>query len=304
MRFYPLLKPVPDYLEVDREGAWLEVLPCLPKVDPGFTPGASSLLGAYLVLARVLGIELHPAQAYIVRCMSELDAVSGDPVFREFGISVPRQVGKTTLLVLAMFRLVLAVPNAVLMYAAQSGGASKLKLKTDIWPLLEGSLLVERFGLKRNLGSPPMVEVGENSSFVLFWPGSDSAVHGASLDGGILDEAWEHEDDMAEQAIMNTLMPGSQYLIVSTHGTLRSVFFNRKRRRALELLVRVERAMVSMDVYGFKRAQLNITVPERGESLIPVKVWEGCQVDPDQWVREDGWLSGGCLLYTSPSPRD
>ena len=304
MRFYPLLKPAPDYLEVDREGAWLEVLPCLPKVDPGFTPGASSLLGAYLVLARVLGIELHPAQAYIVRCMSELDAVSGDPVFREFGISVPRQVGKTTLLVLAMFRLVLAVPNAVLMYAAQSGGASKLKLKTDIWPLLEGSLLVERFGLKRNLGSPPMVEVGENSSFVLFWPGSDSAVHGASLDGGILDEAWEHEDDMAEQAIMNTLMPGSQYLIVSTHGTLRSVFFNRKRRRALELLElgehrvkgfgwvewgadddvsnedalrletvrlanpavdwvpgaleRVERAMVSMDVYGFKLSLIHI----------------------------------------------
>ena len=235
MKSYRLMRPVPDYLEIDRRDGWAELnAECPPLIDPGYTPGAKSYLRAYLRLAQWLGFELQPHQAYTIRCQTELRP-DGEPVFSTFVVVKPRQTGKTVEALMGKTHKPLTEDRISVIYAAQSGGAGRARLKTAFWPLISGTDLVDAWRITKNEGNNPLLQIGATGSFILYWPGSDESIHGHTLCGIELDEAWRHMDDAVEAAVLPTLMPGSQYVIRSAAGDDNSIFFYDKIERATKL---------------------------------------------------------------------
>ena len=145
-------------------------------------------------------------------------------------ITVPRQSGKTTLLLAVECQRALGwrKPQRIA-YTAQSGLDAKTKLLEDQVPLLEGS------GLKptirrvfRSAGQEAIIFVNRSRIFVI--NNSETAGHGKTIDLGIIDEAFADVDNRREQAMGPAMItkPDAQLWIISTAGTEESVYLNHK----------------------------------------------------------------------------
>jgi hypothetical protein len=169
-----------------------------------------------------------PWQETVVQTALELE--NGVPAYREIVLTVPRQSGKTTLLLAMVLHRALrwGSPQRIA-YTAQTGHDARQKLLDDWVPLLERSPfapLVER--VYRANGDEAIIF--RNGSRVEVLRNSISSGHGRTLDLAIIDEAFSDEDDVREQALLPTMAtkPSAQLLVVSTAGTDRSLYLKRK----------------------------------------------------------------------------
>jgi hypothetical protein len=169
-----------------------------------------------------------PWQETVVQTALELE--NGVPAYREIVLTVPRQSGKTTLLLAMVLHRALrwGRPQRIA-YTAQTGHDARQKLLDDWVPLLERSPfapLVER--VYRANGDEAIIF--RNGSRVEVLRNSISSGHGRTLDLAIIDEAFSDEDDVREQALLPTMAtkPSAQLLVVSTAGTDRSLYLKRK----------------------------------------------------------------------------
>jgi len=169
-----------------------------------------------------------PWQETVVQTALELE--NGVPAYREIVLTVPRQSGKTTLLLAMVLHRALrwGGPQRIA-YTAQTGHDARQKLLDDWVPLLERSPfapLVER--VYRANGDEAIIF--RNGSRVEVLRNSISSGHGRTLDLAIIDEAFSDEDDVREQALLPTMAtkPSAQLLVVSTAGTDRSLYLKRK----------------------------------------------------------------------------
>ena len=163
-------------------------------------------------------------------CDVALELEDGRPVYREVVLTIPRQSGKTTLiLALVLHRALRWGGPQRIAYTAQTGHDARQKLLDDWVPLIERSAfapLVER--VYRANGDEAIIF--KNGSRVEVLRNSISAGHGRTLDLAIIDEAFADEDDVREQALLPTMAtkPAAQLLVVSTAGTDRSLYLKRK----------------------------------------------------------------------------
>jgi hypothetical protein len=171
-----------------------------------------------------------PWQRQVVDVGLEKDPETGFLAYREVIVTVPRQSGKTALLLcVETDRGIMWDEPQRVIYTAQTGADARKKLLEDQVPTLERSVLSKLI---------KHVHRAQGNEGVLFRSGSRISVaasskdsgHGFTVDLGVLDECWNDEDDRREQAMlpaMNT-RPDAQIWLTSTMGTDRSVYLNRK----------------------------------------------------------------------------
>lgn len=169
-------------------------------------------------------------QRYVADVSTEIDPDTGHPAYREIVVTVPRQSGKTTLVLSWELQRALMWGKAQrIAYTAQTGFDARRKLLDDQAPMLLASPLaaaVDR--VQRAQGNEALVF--RNGSRIDVLASTETAGHGKSLDAACIDEAFADTDDRREVAILPTMATrrDAQIFVVSTMGTEASTFLNRK----------------------------------------------------------------------------
>jgi len=179
-------------------------------------------------VARFLGTPLMPWQQLVVDVAGEVDPATGLPIYREIVILVPRQSGKTTLILSEMVHRAWAFgrPQST-RYAAQTGDDAIAKWKEHVE-------LLERTAFRRVFQTDDV-----NGQRALIWSNGSrytptattkKSGHGKTLDQGVIDEAFAQTDFRTEQAMRPAMLTrrDAQLIILSTAGDATSVFLNAK----------------------------------------------------------------------------
>lgn len=204
------------------------------------SPDRESIGPAIGALASRIGLPLMPWQQMVADVGGELDPETGIPAYRDVIVTVPRQSGKTTLVLGWELQRALGwgSPQRVV-YSAQSGNDARKKLIEDQVPILEPrkrKLGIQR--ILRGMGNEA-IEFANGSRLVLLASTSESG-HGKTVDLGVKDEFFADYDDRRDQAMVPAMAtrPAAQVLTTSTMGTDESVPLNRavdRGRLAVEL---------------------------------------------------------------------
>jgi hypothetical protein len=143
-------------------------------------------------------------------------------------VSVPRQSGKTLLImVILMVRCVMYAHHQAL-YTAQTGKDARARWQ-DLVKLVTGSPLRSQVRVRRSQGSERL-EFPNGSMLGVFAPTSDS-LHGYTPPTVVLDEAFAHTEDEGADLLAaiepaQQTLPHRQLWLVSTRGTAASSFFH------------------------------------------------------------------------------
>jgi hypothetical protein len=200
-------------------------------------------------IARRIGKPLMPWQRHAVDVALEVDPETGELFYEEVVVTVPRQCGKTYLiLVLLVWRCITMARRIgvfqVATYVAQHGVAARKKLQREFIPTLRRSKsLTEvphaRYVPKKvNEWKPSM----NNGSEHIYWgtgswlqaaPPTETASHGDVLDMPVIDEAFAHTMEaggLVEQALdaATVTRRSPQLWVISTAGNKRSAYLWRK----------------------------------------------------------------------------
>ncbi|HET6755661.1 MAG TPA: hypothetical protein VFH23_17105 [Jiangellaceae bacterium] len=176
--------------------------------------------------ARMLGVPFMGWQSLTAdRAMEHVD---GRLVYREIGLSIDRQAGKSTLILAVAVRRMLAAPNRWLTYTSASRLAGRRKLLKVWWPLIQASPLRDKFRVSKGTGSETL-ECVANGSVLVLLSGDETSGHGDSIDTSFLDEAWSLSE-ASEQAVRPAMAarPNGQLWVVSTAGTRKSAYWRGK----------------------------------------------------------------------------
>jgi phage terminase large subunit-like protein len=260
-----------------------------------------------------------PWQRLVADVGGEYDPETGIPCYREVVVTVPRQSGKTTLI------LAWEVQRAVgwsqrwgpqrIAYSAQTGNDARKKLIEDQVPLLlphQKALGIKR--ILKGMGNEA-VEFLNGSRIILLASSQDSG-HGKTIDLGVKDELFADMDDRRDQALVPAMAtrPGAQALTASTMGTSESYALNAAVDRGREAVMRDLREGVAyfewsadpgadpddpatwrtcMPALGFTiteqvvaHARATLSVPEfrRAFLNIPDSMRADPVISPDDWV--------------------
>lgn len=183
------------------------------------------------VIAKALGTPLMPWQQSLVDVALEVDEDTGRLAYREVVVTVPRQSGKTTLLLALMAWRALAWPDQRITYTAQSGKDARLKWEDDQVPALQRSALGSKFSVRKTNGSEAIR--WDNGSLHTVISPTDTAGHGTQVDLGVIDEAFHLTDNRLEQGLKPAMITRyqPQLWVVSTAGTPSSTFLQAKVER-------------------------------------------------------------------------
>jgi len=161
-----------------------------------------------------------PWQREVADVALEIDPDSGRFAYREVRLTVPRQQGKTTLLLAVMIHRALLMGEAqTIVYAAQSGVAARQKFLDDYLRVVERSAIGP--AMKPRLTNGHEAMFWDNGSRMTIASNTQKSGHGMVIDLAVIDEAFAQPDARLEQAFrpaMNT-RPQPQLWIVSTAGT-------------------------------------------------------------------------------------
>ena len=197
-------------------------------------------------MAAEIGTPLMPWQRMVAEVAGEL--VGGVPAYREVIVTVPRQSGKTTLLLAFEVDRALAWgrPTRVA-YSAQDGRASANKLIIDQAPILQGSKSIRPTirQVYRAMGMEAIIF--KNGSRIDPMAGTKSSGHGRTLDLGIIDEAFDDFDDRREQSMSPAMITkrDAQLWVVSTAGTEDSLYLRQKVEMGRDAVANDERSGIA-----------------------------------------------------------
>lgn len=207
----------------------LEDLPCKPRFATLRNRSRLTLGGAVGAIAAEVGTPLMPWQQYVVDVALEIDRDTGRLRYREVVLTVPRQSGKTTLLLSVMIHRALGfMQRQRIIYAAQNRIEARKKWEDDHVAQLELSSFDSLFRVRKSSGAEAIIWA--NGSTHGITANTEKAGHGEVLDLGVVDEAFAQVDDRLEQAFKPAMVtrPQPQMWIVSTAGTQDSVFLREK----------------------------------------------------------------------------
>lgn len=168
---------------------------------------------------------MDPWQQHVADVAGELDP-NGLPVYRTVVVHVPRQQGKSVLVLAELVERLCHERPTTVGYMAQTGFDARNKLLDDWWPGLEdsqlGRALGRRLRVRRSNGNTA-VTLGRSQLRVL--PTTRNAGRGQSLDLVAFDEAMAHRDRDIWSGVSATTItrPHHQLWAVSNAGTDDSV---------------------------------------------------------------------------------
>jgi Terminase large subunit, T4likevirus-type, N-terminal/Caudovirus prohead serine protease len=191
---------------------------CEPRYATARTAERRTLGGAAAKVAKVLGQPLMPWQRRVADVALEVDT-AGRLIFRDVVLTVPRQQGKSFLILVLLLVRALLTPRTNAVYTAQSGLDARKKLAEDWWPAVQASAIGSQVTAYLAPGRESLRL--SNGSVVQLVASTAKAGHGMSVDLGVMDEAFAYQDARTEQALRPAMMtrPDPQLLVVSTAGT-------------------------------------------------------------------------------------
>lgn len=164
-----------------------------------------------------------PWQRLVAEVGGELNT-DGTPAYRSVVVTVPRQSGKTVLVLSWEVQRCLGWggPQRVA-YSAQTGNDARKKLIEDQGPILHQhrkALGIHR--VRRGMGGEGVDFT--NGSIISLLASSEEAGHGRTIDLGVKDELFADADDRRDQALIPAMAtrPAAQILTSSTAGHERS----------------------------------------------------------------------------------
>lgn len=176
-----------------------------------------------------------PWQQQVFDTAGEYDPATGIPYYGEVGFTVPRQSGKTSIVLAFDCHRGLwwqADEPQHVTYTAQSGTAARAKWLRDLFPLIERSQLgpfVDR--VSRGMGNESLV--WKTGGRIDLGSSSESAGHGPTIHMANIDEMFHDKDFRREQALRPSMITvdDRQLLLCSTAGDQGSHAWNTKLRR-------------------------------------------------------------------------
>jgi hypothetical protein len=194
-----------------------------PRFGTPRTPERLTLGPAVGQAARLLGKELMPWQQHVADVALELDPATGRLVYREVGLVVPRQSGKSTLVLALMLQRALATrqfgQRQRIVYTAQTRKDARKKWEEDYVADLEAAPKIRpRIKVDRTPGRERVIF--PNGSMFGIEASTEKAGHGGTLDLAFIDEAFAQVDARLQQAFEPAMItrPQSQMWVVSTAG--------------------------------------------------------------------------------------
>ncbi|MGH2711384.1 MAG: hypothetical protein ACRDH9_09305 [Actinomycetota bacterium] len=171
-----------------------------------------------------------PWQRQVADVAFELDPETGLLAYREIVLTIMRQHGKTTLvLAVEVDRCLAWQRHQRVVYTAQTGQDARKKLIEDQVPVLGDSPLWGAVDRVYEAAANEQIRF-RNGSKIGLSASSVGAGHGRTIDVGVIDEAWEDEDDRREQALLPAMVTvaDAQLWVPSNGGTKLSVYLKRK----------------------------------------------------------------------------
>jgi len=201
---------------------------CLPRWATSRDPDRRTYGAAVAWVAEQLGTPLMPWQRQVVDVALEIDAVTGRLAHREVVVTVPRQAGKTTLLLSVMVWRALQWPHQRIVYTAQTAQDARHKWRDEHVPTLDRSELSSLYEVRQSNGSEAIR--WSNGSLHQIIATTEKAGHGQSLDLAVIDEAFAQTDNRLEQAVKPAMITRAepQLWIISTAGTAASSWLRSK----------------------------------------------------------------------------
>jgi phage terminase large subunit-like protein len=210
-----------------------------------------------------------PWQQYVADVLGEVDPKTGKPIYRDGIITVPRQQGKTTIiLVKKTYRAFGFGSPQMIRFTAQTklDAIDKLREHRDI--LKDSPAFRRRFTFRDTNGQEGIH--WNNGSKEILKSTTTKAGHGASLDLMIISEAFAQVDNRLEESARPTMLarPMAQMLVESTAGNATSIYFNE--------LVRMNRERLAADPFAPSRtAYFDWSAPDDADPADPA-VWQAC----------------------------
>jgi hypothetical protein len=189
-------------------------------------------------IAKALGTPLMPWQRYVVDVALEVNPETGLLAYRGVDVTVPRQSGKTSVILPAMVWRAMFRPAQRLLYGAQTGTAAREKWEDEHLPMLEqAGPLKGRYRVRKTNGREAILWANRSIHGLL--ANTEKAGHGKVLDMAALDEYFAQVDYRSDQAVGPAMITraDAQKWRLSTAGTSASVPFNAMRtagRKRLE----------------------------------------------------------------------
>jgi Phage Terminase len=204
---------------------------CLPRWETARTAGRETygpLVNS--VALDLVGRELMPWQQQVANVALEVDPETKLLAYRQVVLTVPRQSGKTTLLLAVMVHRALSFGGRQrIIYTAQDRLSAHKKWENEHVPLLESSRKMRgRFTIRRQRGEESIR--WRNGSLHSLTAPTEKATHGDVLDLAVIDEAFAREDDRVEQGMKPAMITRDQpqLWIVSTAGNRKSAYLRGK----------------------------------------------------------------------------
>ncbi|WP_326597759.1 terminase large subunit domain-containing protein [Streptomyces sp. NBC_01803] len=212
-------------------------LSCPPRWGTPRRPERKTLGPRVAKVMTKLGYPPMPWQQYVLDVALEIDPETGRFAYREVGLSVPRQQGKTQQILGVMTHRIAAWTRQNVVYAAQTRGMARTRWEDEFIETLDASSLAGKYRTRKNNGNEAIIWTSTRSKLGIT-SNTEKAGHGPPLDLGVIDEAFAHEDDRLEQAMSPAMLtrPKAQLWWASAGGTEKSAYLNRKRQRGRELI--------------------------------------------------------------------
>nr|WP_253267837.1 terminase [Streptomyces asoensis] len=227
-------RPPAEFAEQCRELYGLE---CPPMWGTPRRPDFPTLGGKVAIVMQRLGYTPMPWQRYVWDVALEVNPATGILAYRDVGLSVPRQQGKTQGLLAVKVHRAAAWRRQRIVYAAQTRTMARERWEDEFWVTIEASRLARRFVARKANGHEAIIHRNTRSKIGIT-SNTERAGHGPPLDLGVMDEYFAHEDDRLEQAFSPAMLtrPMAQLWWASAGGTEKSVPLNKKRQQGRAMI--------------------------------------------------------------------
>lgn len=195
-------------------------------------------------VAQRLGMPLMPWQQLVVDIALELDP-DGTYHYDELVLTIPRQSGKSSLVFAMVVHRLVVIARELgrqrVTYTAQLRQKARLKLERDFAQILREAPSFREITHIRNKpqrATEWKLSLNNGAEHIQFGSGSYLQIdapsrtggHGDTLDVGVIDEAFAHEDDTIETGMSPSMATRAnrQIWVVSTAGDSRSAYLWRK----------------------------------------------------------------------------
>lgn len=247
-------------------------LACPPRFGTPRNWDRETLGGQVAKIAEQLGTPFMPWQQHVADVAFEIDPVTGLLAYGEVDLTVPRQSGKTTLiLAVAVFRA-LAKTEAWasgpqnIVYTAQTRNDARKKWEDDHVEALKHSIFRRMFTVRLANGAEAIK--WRNGAKHSISAATEKSGHGSTLDLGFVDEAFAQIDTRQEQSLKPAMITrdGSQLWVVSTAGTPASTYLRGKVDRGRKRSLAGQRSAVAFFEWS---------APDEADPADPA-VWRSC----------------------------